>query len=97
MSDIEKVLEKHVGNSSELLGVLHDLSYSMVLGVLIGEMKEVLKEEEKGLKQVIGDLEALIIGQKEIQKLKDLIVDLEEIKNPSTTIIRDKIRTRYMK
>lgn len=97
MSEIEKILEKHLGKPSIFLGVLNDLVYSMVLGVLIGEMKEVMKEEEEGLKQLKSDEEALIVGLQELKKLENLIIDLEEVAIPASMNIKNVIRQRYMK
>jgi len=97
MSKIKNVIKKRVANPASLIGVLDDLVYSMVLGVLIGEMKEVLKEEEQGLKQIKDDKEALKVGEKDIEKLETLIVDLEAVKIPATMNIKDTIRQRYMR
>lgn len=97
MSKIEKILESHLGNSSIILGVLHDLTYSMVLGALIGEMKEVAKEERIGLKEIRHDKEATKIGINEVKKLEALIVDLEKVRIPAAMDIKDMIRMRYMR
>lgn len=97
MSEIEKILEKHLGTPSIFLGVLNDLVYSMVLGVLIGEMKEVIKEEEDGLKGLKSDEEALIVGLQELKKLENLIIDLEKVAIPASMNIKNVIRQRYMK
>jgi len=97
MSQIEKILEKHLGNPLSILGILDDLVYSMILGVLIGEMKEVVKEEYEGLKRLNSDKAALKAGLYELKKLENLIKDLEEANIPASMDVKEIIRQRYMK
>ena len=97
MSNIKQVLEKHLSNPSPIQGVLDDLVYSMVLGALIGEMKEVIIEERQGLTKYEIDSEERKLGESEITKLRALIIDLEIVKISATGDVKDVIRRRYMK
>lgn len=97
MSNIKRVLEKHLSDSSSIQGVLDDLVYSMVLNALIGEMKAVAIEEKQGLTKYKSGSEERKLGESEIIKLKALIADLETVKIPATGDVKDVIRKRYMK
>lgn len=96
MSEIKKVIKKHVANPVSLIGILDDLVYSMVLGVLIGEMKVVLEEEKQGIEK-LQDSDSFKIGKKEVKKLEALINDLEKANIPASMDVKDIIRQRYMK